>query len=96
MLEKVMHAAKGFWVIWNLPSQLGVLQLARSVLALSNQGLSCSPSLLTLGRHVKAGTNQASLPYQTSRSRYPRIHSKQMQKHSHMQGYLNKIKQTFV
>lgn len=69
-----------------------MLQLVTS--ALDKPGLSCPPSLLTLGRHVNAGTNQASLPYQTSR--YTRLYSKQMQKHSHMRAYLNKIKQTFV
>lgn len=90
--KKVMYAAKGLWDFWSLPSQVGALQLARSVL--DKQGLSCSPRLLTLGRHVNAGTNQASLPYE--RSRYPRLHSKQMQKHSHMRANLNKIKQTFV
>lgn len=69
-----------------------------------NRVSSPSAPLLTLGHHVRACTNQATvlflLPSWTyAKSRYTKLHSKQMQRHSHMWLYLlhiNKIKQTFV
>lgn len=87
-----MYAARGFWDISNPPSQVALLQLAGSLH--DKQGLSCTSSPLTLGHRVKAGTNQASLPY--GASRYTRLHSKQMQTRSHGQAYLSKIDQTLV